>query len=390
VTVVETPPARQPSPDELEALIEEARQRARRRRLLVGGAVVSALCAVGLVVALVLVLRGGSGTAVPRGFHLVRARGPVQHLQLETLLGRPTTLDLTTGDVGRARVTQELWWNEGSGFVRTVYRQDGRVVADWVEQQCQGAGASRLCIPPWPYIPYQQLRGPGQRPKAGAFRRAGTGTFRGHRVVWFETVYRPGGQKPSPGGDQVAYDAVTHRPVALRTIARGGRFDGRTVSYFALKLLPNLPPNRVFFVVPNGGAERNPPNVATNVTGQRLSAARAALGTTPLWLGRSFRGHRFASVVVGIEGEEGADGTVLRPARFARFDYGSFAIKEFGQDRPIWQEEDPAPGTMVLGGRAMLVRYGVLVTFNPTGATFRIDRATALALARALRPVPDS
>ena len=82
-------------------------------------------------------------------------------------------------------------------------------------------------------------------------------------------------------------------------------------------------------------------------------------------------------------------GKMLRPARFARFDYGSFAVKEFGQDRPWWYQQDPPPDTLVLPG-AMLAfaRDGVLVTVTPTGAKFRIDRKTALALARAFRPVP--
>jgi hypothetical protein len=389
VTVVETPPRPKPSQEELEALIEEARQRARRRRLIVGGAVVSTLCVVGLVVGLVLSLRGGTGTAVPRGFHVVRARGPVQHLLLEDLLRRPPTIDVATGDARRSRATQELWWNEGSGFVRTVYRQDGRVVADWVEQQCQGAGASRLCIPPWPYIPYQQLRSPSDQSKPGAFRQAGTGTFRGHRVVWIETVYRPEGQKPSLGGDQVAYDAATHRPLALRTIERSGRFKGRTFSYFALKLLPNLPPNGADFVVPDGGAGRNTPNPLIAITGHRLAAARTALGTTPLWLGRSFRGERLRSVVAGRDGMAGKTGKMLRPARFARFDYGSFAVKEFGQDRPWWYEQDPKPGMIATGSMVAFARGGVLVTVTPTGAKFRLDQETALALARAIRPVPD-
>lgn len=239
-------------------------------------------------------------------------------------------------------------------------------------------------------MPYQQLRGPGQQPKTGVFRRAGTGTFRGRRVVWIETVYRPQGQKPSLGGDQVAYDAATHRPLALRAIARDGWFNGRTFSYYALKLLPNLPPNGVSFVVPNGGAGRNPPSSLIGITGHRLPAARAALGTTPLWLGRSFRGHRLRSVVAGRDGivAQGLTGKMLRPARFARFDYGSFAVKEFGQDRPWWYQEDPTTGTIVLT-RSLLTfaRDGVLVTVAPTGAKFRLDRPTALALAKALRPV---
>jgi hypothetical protein len=389
VTVVETPPQRQPSQDELEALIEEARQRARRRRLIVGGAVVSVLCVTVLVVALALVLRGGTSTGAPQGFHVVRARGPVEHLLLENLLARPTTIDLATGDAGHARATQELWWDKGSGFTRTVYREGGRRVADWVAQTCQGVGRSHFCTLPWPYIPYQQLRRADEPAKAGTFRRVGEGTFRGHRVVWTETIYRPEGGKPSLGGDQVAYDTVTHQPLALRTIERSGRFKGRTFSYFALKLLPSLPRNGVDFVVPDGGAGRNPPNPLIAITGQRLAAAQETLGMTPLWLGRSFGGERLRSVVVGRDGmaAQRPTGKMLRPARFARFDYGSFTVKEFGQDRPWWYQQDPAPNTLVLTSSMLsLARDGVLVTVTPTGAKYPLDRGTALALAKALRP----
>ena len=126
-----------------------------------------------------------------------------------------------------------------------------------------GSGPTHLCTPPWPYIPYQQLRSVAQRPKS-EFSRVGTGSFRGRRVFWVEKLYQPPGSEPSLGGDQVAYDAVTHRPVALRTIERGGRFNGRTFSYNSLEILPDLPGKKVAFVVPNGGADRNPPSTPTS------------------------------------------------------------------------------------------------------------------------------
>jgi hypothetical protein len=385
--ILEAPP--EPSHDELEALIEEARRRARRRRLLIGGAASAALLLIGLAVGLALVLRGGTSTAVPRGFHLVQARGPVTHLRFENLLDRGVAIDVSSGAARPARITQELWWNEGSGLTRTVYRRDGRIVADWVVQQCQGSGPTRFCAPPWPYLPYQQLPSDAQRPKS-EFRRVGSGTFRGHHVVWSEQLYRPPGSKPSLGGDQVAYDAVTHRPVALRTINRSGRFKGRTFSYNALKVLPDLPGKKVAFVVPDGGADRNPPSSLNVVTGHGLRAARKALGKTPLWLGRAFQGRRLRSVVVGREGEatQRMPGLMLLPAHFARFDYGRFSVKEFGQDRPPWYLEDPAAGTvLVADSRITFARDGILVSVEPAGPKFRLDRATALALAEALRPV---
>ena len=384
---MEAPP--QPSQDELEALIEEARRRARRRRLLIGGAIAAAVLLAGLATGLVLVFRGGASTAVPKGFHLVQARGPVRHLRFENLLDRGTAIDLSSGAANRVPMTQELWWNESSGLTRTVYRRGGRIVADWVEQQCQGSGATRLCTPPWPYIPYQQLPSVAQRPKSD-FRRVGTGTFRERRVFWVEQLYQPPGSKPSLGGDQVAYDAVTHQPVALRTIERGGRFKGRTFSYNSLEILPDLPAKNIAFVVPNGGADRNPPSTPTVVTGHGLPAARAALGNTPLWLGRSFQGRRLRSVVAGRDGEvtQKMPGRMLLPARFARFDYGSFSVKEFGQDRPPWYLEDPPAGKVVIAdSRIAFARDGSLVLIEAAGPKFQLDRAAALTVAKALRPI---
>jgi hypothetical protein len=385
VTVIDAPPRPQPSPQELEALIEEARRRARRRRLLLGGGVVAVLGAAGLAVGLVLASRGGKGTPLPRGYHLVRAGGPVQHALLEDLRHTSTTIDVASGKARATRVTQEIWWDGRSGFARTVYWQDGRRRADWVEQQCQGTGKQRFCIPPSPFD--LQNKGFGLPPRPNFARRAGTGTFRGHRVVWIEGLVQPGNAKPYPGGDQVAYDVATHLPVALRSITRGGRFDGRTFSFYALTMLPDA--KGVSFVVPDGGAGRNAPSEATFVTGQGLPAARAALGTTPLWLGRSFRGHRLVSVVTGKVGIESQfSGRMLRPARFARFDYGSFSIQEFGEDRPAYYEHDPLPGTVVVGtGPLAFARDGVLVTVVVNGPKFDLDPRTALALVRALRPV---
>ena len=145
--------------------------------------------------------------------------------------------------------------------------------------------------------------------------------------------------------------------------------------------------------MPNGGAGRNPPNSVQVVTGQRLPAARAALRRTPLWLGRSFHGRRLASVVVGREGQQsqkvsGENLPAVGCVRFARFDYGSFAVWEF-RDRPFWDPNSPPAGKLVLtGGDLMLARDGLGLDIRPTGAKFAArPRATALALAKALRPV---
>ena len=392
-TIVETP--REPSHDELEALIEEARRRARRRRLLIGGVAVGALLLAGLVTGLVLVLGGGTSTAVPRGFHVVQARGPVQHALLETLPSGVTTVDLSTGQSRPTRGTVEIWWDPRLGLAREEYRQDGRLLGSFPRQNCIGSGPGRFCVPESPFDLQQKRL--GWPPQAGFARRIGEGRFRGHRVEWLEGLVRANGRLYL-SGDQVAYDMLTRRPVALRTIGRdpapghgpalNKRYKGKVFSLTALTMLPDLPAKDVSFVVPKHGVWRNPPSAATTITGQRIPAARKALGTTPLWLGRTFEGHRLQSVVAGIESEQAPNVGLLRPSRFARFDYGTFAIHEFGQDRPFWREQEPAKGSLLFStSQVILARDGVLVNVEPVGVRFKIDRATALALSRALRPV---
>lgn len=386
MTVTAPPERPQPTCEELDALIEEARRRSRRRRLAYASAVLAALLVAGAVFGVVaLTGGGGAGSALPEGYHLVQARGPVQHAVLEEVKSTFQTVEAATGQARPTRATQEIWWDAHSGLSRTVYRLDGRVIADVPRQSCQGTGARRFCVPPSPFD--LGSKGLGWPPRAHFAQR--TGTFRGHRVVWIEGLVQPERAKPYPSGEQAAYDAVTHRPVAIRSIVRGGRFDGHIFYFSAITMLPDLPGKHVSFAVPNGGAGLNDPSTATTITGQRLPAARAALGAAPLWLGRSFRGHKLASVVVGTEGEQSKTGRTLRPARFARFDYGSFALKEFGGDRPFWREQDPAAGTIVVGGSsATFARDGFLINVYSTGPKVRIDNETALALFKALRPAP--
>ena len=106
-------------------------------------------------------LRHGSAERVD---HAVQARGPVQHVLVETVVpaaGR--TVDLATGSERPTRSTQEVWWDVRSGFAETVYRQDGRIAGDVVEQQCQPIGKFRFCPPPSPFDLRQ--RGLGWPPK---------------------------------------------------------------------------------------------------------------------------------------------------------------------------------------------------------------------------------
>jgi hypothetical protein len=385
VTVVETPPQRQPSQDELEALIEEARQRARRRRLAYFGGGLAVALAVGIALLLVVLLRGGSGTAVPKGFVLVHARGPVLHARLEDLNAYIKTVALADGSVKPTRVTREVWWNESTGLYRTVYRYDGVVIGDLVQDGCLTPNR-RICMPPAPFD--LQLKGRGWPPKKNYARRVGTGAFRGRPVIWVEGLVSPENGTHPLSGDQVGYDPVTHRPLVLRQILRTGSGTQRIFSTTAVTLLPVLPGKQVAFAVPDGGAPRN---AGLKVAGFRkvsLDEAANVVGRTPLWLGRSYKGHRLRFIQSGREGSANGENRGAGMVPVIRLDYGSFRLEEFGDERPLWLAGSlPSGKAFAAGGSTTLERDGVAVAVVG-GLTGPLSPAEAAALARALRPTP--
>jgi hypothetical protein len=389
VTVVETPPQQQPSQDELEALIEEARRRARRRRLAITAAALAAV-AITSAVAIVIIVASGrdSGERLRDGFHAVQARGPVQHARLVDLKPSRSTISVATGRVRPTRETREVWWDPRSGLYRTVYREDGIAVAQFVQQGCQGSGRGRFCFPPSPFD--LAVRGLGWPPKTHFARQVGTGTFRGRPIVWIEGLVQPGNGTYPLGGEQVAYDAVAHQPLALRSIVRGNtvpaRWRGRVSSATAITMLPNLPAKRVSFAVPDGGAPRNAGLKEAGFRKATLARAREVLGRAPLWLGTAYRGHRLRFVQTARSGSEAANGGAAGMVPFVRLDYGTFRIDEFGDRRPLWFQNAPRAGT-VLAASGLDILFGrdgvVLQVVGVAGD--KLDPALVLALVKALR-----
>lgn len=384
MTVVDAPPRQQPSQDELEALIEEARQRTRRRRLIIAASVAGVLLVGAAVVGGILLARGGSDkhVAVPPGYHLVQAKGPVSHATItEYPPTRSRAVDVATGKERSAPLVLEVWWDRRSGFDRVVGRVDGRVQFEGVGQTCQGPdGPGRFCLPPPPFVlENMHYRWPIDRK---AVRVVGRGTFRGHDVIWLEGLVNG---KPGPRAERVALDSVTHRPLVKRSFLRG-----RLLYEEVYSRLSDLPAKTVSFVVPDGGAVRNsfPPLASSPPTGRKttLAAARRALGPAALWLGESYRGHRLRSVEVGTENAESPHGSVRQRAKFVRFDYGSIKLQEFGRVKPLGFVSGPRRRRILVGDNIMLSRDGLLVIADVQ--PLPIDTTAALALVKALRPVP--
>ena len=383
MTVVETPPHQQPSQDELEALIEEARRRTRRRRLAYIGGALGVALAVGVALVIVGLVRGGSGTAVPKGFVAVHSRGPVLHARLEDLNAYVKTVALADGSVKPTRVTREVWWNKSTGLYRTVYRYDGVVIGDLVQDGCFTPNR-RICMPPAPFD--LQLKGRGWPPKKNYARRVGTGTFRGRPVVWVEGLVSPENGTHPLSGDQVGYDPVTHRPLVLRQILRNGLARQRIFSMTAVTLLPDLPGKQVTFAVPDGGAPRNADLKVAGFRKVSLDEAANVLGRTPLWLGRSYKGHHLRFIQSGREGSANGKNRGAGMVPVIRLEYGPFRLEEFGDERPLWLAGSlPSGKVFAAGGSTTLERDGVAVDVVG-GLTGPFSPAEAAALARALRP----
>jgi len=374
----------------LNALMEEARRRARRRRV-VYACLGLAIAASGAAYLGLQLGGGGGGSAggvvAPRGFHLVPAQGPVAHAVIDE--SSPTwarSVDLSTRSVHPAKVSEEVWWDRKTGLVRIVQRVDGQVRSDLVGQTCavffQHPGRRR-CYAPDPFVLLPGERALPHFGLHGTGRRVGVGDYHGERVTWLE--YREQGCRCA---QRVGVSARTGMPIVRRRYTSGHVLSSEQVNKFE----PTLPAREVSFVVPDGGVSTLcfPACFSTSTTIERsnLSAVSRALGRPPLWLGPRALGHPLRRVHIGVTSVETKKGDKVMPARFVRFDYGTVWLKEF-VTRPPWYRSGPAPSKAILDGvgQISLSRGGVLVLVTRGDLSYLLTPTRALALARMLRPL---
>ena len=379
----------------LAALIDEARRRGRRRNF--------ALAAIGLLALLVgggiwagfeLSAGGGGAAAVhaPPGFHVVQSQGPVARRVLETWnpsQPQPISVDLATGTERAVRTTSEIWY-DGRGHVnRVVTRADGRVQHD------DAYACPRECFPGFSFQRYWPLD------TSRYTRQPGIGTFHGRSVIWIAPRL-PGGFAASPGvGERIGLDPRTHEPVADRTYDDEGKTSSETL---VLERKPDIAAGQYAFVVPNGtrAAFRKDPTPELSARGSNPYALRArrALGERPLWLGEQFDGSRLEAVTIASTFAPPA-GVSPKAARYVLYDYGNVAIMQFNARELYRAGGGPRPGRMSLQGPIpprglgrgvvgpQLIRDGVFVlAFKAQHGNYVLNRAGALRIARALRPVP--
>jgi hypothetical protein len=168
------------------------------------------------------------------------------------------------------------------------------------------------------------------------------------------------------------------------------RSRGKFFSLDTVTLRPDLPATDVTFAVPDGGAPRNADLKEIDFRKADLARAREVLGRPPLWLGPSYQGHRLRFVQTAREGSEAGNGGAAGLALVVRLDYGPFRIDEFGDQRPLWLVRAAPPGAVLAGSNVVsLERDGVGVQAEGAAGNWA-EPARALALAKALRPVPGS
>lgn len=370
---------------DLNALIDEARRRAWRRRAALAVAIL-ALAALGI--GSFALTRGSDPTVpAPPGFTALKARGPVAHALIESVSSvRLTSL---SGQDRLANTTEEVWYDARGGLWRVVVRVDGRVRSD--RAGVCDVSSKELPCDASPLLDYF-------RPfESSAYDVTGKGTFRGVPVVWLEQ--KENTVPPDQITQQIGIDARAHTLVVQRYFSAGRRVGDETV----FSIQPTLSGKRVSFLVREHARHDVPDFRGEPFTGSLraygLGAARAALGSTPLWLGPRFHGYVLRSVQTGTYPFGTTKTGALRKAPFIRFAYGDevdehywVTLEEFGSIRPYFYKQGPRPGTIErdVQGQWMirLTRGGLLLRIMWDPMHFSMTRANAVALARSLRTLP--
>jgi hypothetical protein len=174
-----------------------------------------------------------------------------------------------------------------------------------------------------------------------------------------------------------------------------------------LERKPDIAAGEYAFVVPDPTTTRVPfvtnptPELSARGSNPYALRARRALGQRPLWLGERFRGRRLEGVTIGSTFAP-PTGNSPKAATYVFYDYGNVGLSEFNARDLHGALGASLPGRMTLqmpdtltsptsspSVVAELSRDGVFVFAERSQhGNYVLDRASALGVARALRPVP--
>ncbi|MGZ4438837.1 MAG: hypothetical protein ACXVZN_00510 [Gaiellaceae bacterium] len=224
----------------LHALIDEARRRASRRRWLSAG-VLALLVGAGIWGGLALTSgsRATPTPPAPPGYHLVRARGTVEHVLVRGSFRSQEGVHASR-NVSKAHL--QVWFDRKTGLMRV-----GGCWANFCSAPkaarctpaCQTADSFGMLF--YRYWPVDTTR---------FVRRPGLGTFHGREVIWIGKI-----QEFPPSyrdGEWIALDPRTHDAVAWRLYGTTTKPAGPILTEFwVARRFPDIAPKRFWFALRN-------------------------------------------------------------------------------------------------------------------------------------------
>jgi len=238
------------TPD-LHALIEEAWDRARRRRWTYAAVLALLLAGAGIWGGLALTSGSRSIPAppAPPGYHLVRAQGPVQH----ALVADPSLAMVNGRSLGKVRL--EFWFDPKSGLMRERGSWGSIRVPDTATRcPCPAFNDGTDTNPHGPKILFERY---WPVDTAQFVRRPGIGTFHGRKVIWLGRISKTFSPPSYGNGEWIALDPRTHDPVAWRRFAITTKPTGPIIDeIWVLKRFRDIPASRFWFALKNPPSAR--------------------------------------------------------------------------------------------------------------------------------------
>lgn len=375
------------------------RKRIRRvAPLLAAGAVLTG----GFAVFSFAALTGSDGGIVEEALAAVPGEGPVTHVLARRAVPGTGLIHLESGREAPEVVELELWFDAERKLLRTLVRRNNTVVTDILQESQAGLPVAKGVDPTAPRLSDTAV---------AVFAMDYRAALRSGRATPVRTRADASGIPAlvvrSLFGTQqrVTLDRQRLRPVRIRSISADGRARGPAWNVDTAEVLSR----RTSFFNPK---RKTPSPSSGRVVASRsipLADARVALGKPAAWSGPSVHTLPLRKVSLETLTRKSSD-AATRPARSRGLELlygdvqrgrpnrqGSFLqIQQAASPEPAYGylqgsamvEPPPPPGHVRLERRGRLwsgkvVRRGLYITLAGS------DRATLLAGARSLRPIPE-
>jgi hypothetical protein len=360
-----------------DAVTETQDHRPKRRRAVSRAAALAAVGVAALLAVLLWPSGGGRNLILDRALAAI-GNGPVLHLVVR-VPGGQELVSLQTGESTTPTFVIESWSDRKLKHFHTLFRQNGRIVAELLYPQDREPGLQTDTVDPSYTALWSGFR---QALDSGKAKIVGRGSVYGHQVYWLRF--------DSPR-NRVAVDRGTYKVVAFRFISDTGRhLDQRVLlartepySGSAFKRLTSRPSptsgatshGSGVQVAPVGPSTRGKPwlRAGSTIAGLKLNDVQQTQSTTDgktsngfeLVYGSEVGMRRSLTIEEAKHPGDPADWRGIHKG-FMRLSVGEGAENDTEPYR-IWT--------------AYLVRHGVYVTIT-TG----VSRAAVLEAARALKP----